>query len=411
MNITTKSLYISYNALSEPVVQSQVIPYLKGLSRKGIKFYLLTFEKNRMTAKDKENARIAFKKKFSADLAPEWFSLYYHKNPSLPATFFDITVGFFYCIYLAVRNKIGIIHSRAIVSALIGYPVAKIMRKKFIFDTRGIDSEEYVDAGLWKRGSLLHSLAGFLEDILIKASDYVIVLTEKFYGILKEKYNGKNIKFAVIPCAVDTYKFKIIDSKDSLPAEKFGLENKFIITYAGSLGTWYMLKEMVDFFKIALTFIKNAHFLILTQTDKKYVAELVMSKGLVKECFTIITVPHDSVPFYLSMSDAGIFFIKPVFSKLSSSPVKFGEYLSSGLPVVINSKIGDTDNITLANRVGVVVDDFRESAYKKSVYELIELLKDPGLKNRCRETAEKNLSLSAAVDKYYEIYKELEKEK
>ena len=47
-NKTIKALYISYNAITEPIVQSQVIPYLRELSKKGIKFYLLTFEKKKL---------------------------------------------------------------------------------------------------------------------------------------------------------------------------------------------------------------------------------------------------------------------------------------------------------------------------------------------------------------------------
>lgn len=40
-------IYISYNGATEPVSQSQVIPYLKALSRTGYSFDLVTFEKKR----------------------------------------------------------------------------------------------------------------------------------------------------------------------------------------------------------------------------------------------------------------------------------------------------------------------------------------------------------------------------
>lgn len=38
-------LYISYNGMLDPLGQSQVIPYLKELSRAGIQFTLLSFER------------------------------------------------------------------------------------------------------------------------------------------------------------------------------------------------------------------------------------------------------------------------------------------------------------------------------------------------------------------------------
>ena len=40
-------LYISYNGLLEPILSSQVIPYLRNLSRDGFRFVLLTFEKRK----------------------------------------------------------------------------------------------------------------------------------------------------------------------------------------------------------------------------------------------------------------------------------------------------------------------------------------------------------------------------
>jgi hypothetical protein len=38
-------LYISYNGMLDPLGQSQVIPYLKELSRAGVQFTLLSFER------------------------------------------------------------------------------------------------------------------------------------------------------------------------------------------------------------------------------------------------------------------------------------------------------------------------------------------------------------------------------
>ena len=398
-----KSLYISYNAITEPIVQSQVIPYLRELSKKGIEFYLLTFEKKRMDGKERRRIREELKKEWNLN----WFSLNYHKKPTATATLFDIVMGCLYGGYLTLKNRIKIIHARAVVAALMGYPVARFCFKKFIFDKRGVDSEEYVDAGLWKRKGFKHKAVGFLEAVLTKFSDHVVVLTEKFLKISKERYAGKKIRFSAIPCAVDMDRFKRQNSKDNALAEKLGIRDKFVITYVGSLGTWYMFPEMVDFFQIAAKHIKNAHFLILTNTDKNYAIDIMKKRGLDSRYVTIDSVKYQAVPDYLSVCDCGIFFIKPVFSKLSSSPIKFGEYLASGLPVIINSDIGDTEEIVKDNKLGIVVRNFDESGYGNALTGLMNLLKDEKLANRCRSAATKHLSLDAAVEKYNDIYKKL----
>ncbi len=40
-----KILFISYDGMTDPLGQSQVIPYLQGLSKKGFHFFLLSCEK------------------------------------------------------------------------------------------------------------------------------------------------------------------------------------------------------------------------------------------------------------------------------------------------------------------------------------------------------------------------------
>lgn len=403
---TVKALYISYNAITEPIVRSQVIPYLKGLSKEGIKFYLLTFEKNRVSANEKRRVLAFLKEEFKDTLSPEWIFLYYHKKPAVPATLFDVACGIFLSGYIILKKGINIVHARAIIGALMGYPAARLLSRKFIFDTRGVDSEEYVDAGSWKRGGLTHRVVGFLEDALVRSSDHVVVLTKRFLEILEKRHPERNIKFSVVPCAVDTGRFRVT-TKDTRVLDGLKAEQRFILVYSGSLGTWYMLKEMLDFFKVARQCIKNVHFLILTQTDRGYVQNSIKAKGIETESFTVDTISYKAMPDYLSVCSAGIFFIKPVFSKLSSSPVKFGEYLASGLPVVINRGIGDTEVTVRGNNVGVVVEKFDEPSYHEAVAGLTSLMKDTYLAERCRSCAEKYLSLDSAVNEYTRIYQNL----
>jgi len=402
-----RSLYISYNAITEPIVQSQVIPYLRGLAKKGVKFYLLTFEKRKMGIDEEKELLGMLKEEFREGPDLEWLRLRYHKKPVVPATVFDIVTGFLYAAYIIVIHKIDVIHARAIVGALVGFPAAKILSRKIIFDTRGIDSEEYVDAGLWKKGGFRHRLVGFFEGILTRYSDRVIVLTNAFSDILRKKYPGSEKKFTVIPCAVDTERFKSSGKKNSRISGRLGVADKFVVTYAGSLGTWYMLSEMIEFFKVMLKIVGNAHFLLLTQTDRNYAARVMKDHGLNMDMVTIDTISHYSMADYLSFSDAGLFFIKPVFSKISSSPVKFAEYLACGLPVIINSGIGDTEEIVRSNRVGLVVDDFSETSYERAAEGLQALKADTALASRCRSLAEKDLSLESAVNKYNALYEEL----
>src|SRR5919108_2368443 len=82
------SLYISYLALSDPLVETQVVAYLEGLAHLGHRIHLLTFETRRLKRADHDAtaARLARR-------GIMWHSLRYHKRPSLPVTAYDTVRG------------------------------------------------------------------------------------------------------------------------------------------------------------------------------------------------------------------------------------------------------------------------------------------------------------------------------
>src|SRR6266849_4564180 len=104
MTLTNRRvLYISYNGMLDPLGQSQVIPYLKELSREGVRFTLLSFEGPKAYGRE----GIERSEKLRAELASsqiDWHWLRYHKRPSLPATSYDVLAGIRYGDRL-VRSK------------------------------------------------------------------------------------------------------------------------------------------------------------------------------------------------------------------------------------------------------------------------------------------------------------------
>ena len=394
-----KILFISYNGALEPLIQSQGIPYLKGLSNKGVKCFLLSFEK-RIEGADK------LKKELN-EYEIKWYRLKYHKSPSLPATAFDIMAGILAGLYIVISKKIDIIHSRATVPAVMGYVIAKFTGKKFIFDVRGLMAEEYADGGMWKRNSFLYNVTSWIEKKLLKKADSLIVLTENIKEyLINDNMRKRNI--TVVPCCVDIKKFNKESDLTGILREKYKLSGKFVFLYIGSVVTWYLLEEMIDFFIVAKSIINNAHFLILTHVDKDMVIVTCMRKNISPDDITIDSAEFNNMPSCIKLADVGIFFIKPCFSKRSSCPTKFAEYLACGLPLVINAGIGDTDKIVRDRNLGVVIDKFNKESYLLHTHKLLELMKEGKIvSDRCRKVAEEEFSLDMGVSRYFDIYRRL----
>jgi glycosyltransferase involved in cell wall biosynthesis len=105
------------------------------------------------------------------------------------------------------------------------------------------------------------------------------------------------------------------------------------------------------------------------------------------------------------MGDFGVIFRDDRIRSKVCAPIKLGEYLASGLPVLCMNQIGDTDEIVSEYKVGIVIEDEKEIQNK--LKEIIELKNDPEIRLRCRKAAEEKLSLSLSSQKYYDVYKQM----
>ena len=109
----------------------------------------------------------------------------------------------------------------------------------------------------------------------------------------------------------------------------------------------------------------------------------------------------------IAKMDAGIFFIKPAWSKRASSPTRLGEFLASGKPVLTNSKIGDVEEDVMQTRTGVVISDWQQDALTLAIQRLVSIAREPGIAERCRSAAEERFSLQRGIAAYAAIYSSL----
>lgn len=373
-----RTLYISYFGLGEPLVQSQVLPYLRELVRGGIVPHLLTFEARRPSHAEGEQERSALLQQ-----GVHWHWLRYHKTPSLPATVLDILAGALFAAWLARREKIAVLHARAhfaLAMALLARPVSG---SQLLFDLRGLVADEYVDAGIWTNGSWTFRAVKALERRGLETADGIVVLTEKLRALLVERGHAAADKIEVIPCCTDTSRFAAPTHKVSRGTQG----QRFVVVYAGSVSGLYLLDEMVGFFKAMRELRPNAFLKILTGVPPQETYARLLRLGLTNDDCCVGAAAPTEVPRHLAEAQVGISFRKPTFSQIGASPTKIPEYLAAGIPVISNAGIGDSDAMIDEDRVGVVVTSLHALAYREAAHRLDDLLLDPGLQDRCRRTA------------------------
>jgi len=405
-----KTLYLCYFGLREPLVQTQVLPYLRELVGDGIEVSLLTFEPE--IKRNWSRAQIEAEQSRLAAEGLSWYCLPYHKRPSLPATLYDVARGALLAARLVRREGVQVLHARGHVPALMAALVKAMVGGRMIFDIRGFMPEEYTDAGVWPENGRLYRGVKRVEGYLMASSDAFVVLTEKarqilFPGFEKSDPQGRPIE--VIPCCVDPARFRAAGeiSRDEL-RDELKLAGRRVIVYVGSFGGWYMTDEMTQFLALARERDPRTFALILTQSPPEPVRERLRGLGLKDDDFFVGKVETADVPRYLKAADASISFIKACYSKLSSSPTKIAEYLASGLPVVCNTGVGDLDELLNTDRVGVVINEFTREAYVAALSELDQLSKDPTLNARCHTSASERFNMETVGGfRYRRLYRRL----
>lgn len=386
--INMRTLYICYFGLREPLVQTQVLPYLRQLVLAGIKVNLLTFEPQ---LQDKWSSdELADQRTHLMNEGIKWFSLPYHKSPSLPATVYDILNGARFARCLMRSAGLDIIHARSHVSAAMGALAIRGTQVRLLFDIRGFLPEEYTDSGLWPPGGYLYRLTKAVETRLLGAADGFVVLTEKARQILfpESTQPASTRPVEVIPCCVDLNHFRgrDVSLRDEM-RHNLGVADRRVVVYVGSLDGWYLTDEMADLLAVMHQQDRRVFSLILTQSPSTMIISRLKERGIGEENYKICKISPAEMPSYLNAADVAVSFIKPCFSKLSSSPTKIAEYLAAGLPVICNAGIGDLDELIETDRVGVLLRDFNEQSYMRALDELRDLERDVALPARCRSSA------------------------
>lgn len=362
-------LYLSYDGMTDPLGQSQVLPYLIGLSGEAT-FHLISFEKpNRFSEHGAMIQALCDKHHIT------WHPLLYTKRPPVLSTIYDIYKLFRLAKKLDATHRFNLIHCRSYITALVGLSFKRKRNKKFIFDMRGFWADERVDGGIWKLNNPIYKRVYTYfkkkERQFLAESDTVVSLTEngKKELLSWDVPNLNPSKIVVIPCAADYELFDVVtDKKRSDAKHKLGFPtNTQVVSYLGSLGTWYLLDEMLLFFRAFKQKYPDSKFLILTGDDPNLVLNLLPKYELTPDDVVITFAKRAEITSFVHASDLSLIFIKPSYSKISSSPTKMGELLAMGIPVICNDGVGDVSLIMEQIHVGHCLSNLHSEEITKCI--------------------------------------------
>jgi glycosyltransferase involved in cell wall biosynthesis len=400
------TLFISYDGLTDSLGQAQILPYLIGLSLKGHSISILSCEK---PENFKKNKRVVQQKCTTANI--QWDYIEYNNSIPVLSSFLTVRKLKAKAVVIAKRDQIQVVHCRSIIPAMVGESVKKKLAVKLIFDIRGFWADERVDGKIWNLKNpvyqFLYNYFKAKEKYLFQQADCIVTLTENAKEYIVKEFQTKN-NFLVVPCCVDFDHFdpsKIEQIEIEELRKLIGIPEKdYVLTYVGSLGTRYMLLEMLSFFKVLKGKKPQASFLFVSKSDTSEIEIICNQIGLDFNSIHITSCEYSQIPTYISIGNASVFFIVTSFSGKAVSPTKQAEVLSLGLPIVANSGLGDTDIILEKTESGIILKEFNDEEYDRMIKELFKIKKN---KSEIRKSAKQFFTLESGIEKYDAVYKKL----
>jgi glycosyltransferase involved in cell wall biosynthesis len=391
----TPTLYLTRNGLLEPLGQSQVFGYLRGLSQDHA-ITLITYEKSEDHA---DTARMALAREACAAHNIRWLPQEFRPRPKIIAPALSMA-RMSWLVWREVRGgRVRLIHARSYIPAAVSLLVHRLTGVPFIFDMRALWPEELITAERLKRGSILHRAIMAMERACLRDAAAVVSLTHAAAAHLKREYPAEldGQRIAVIPTCAD------LDRFTPAPTKRIGS------TVHGCIGTilsgWFRTDWLAAWLSTVAMDNPNARFDIVTRDDANRVREALDPKGALGNRLSIGPRPTEEMPDAVRNHDLSVmFYAGGEVSELGRSPTRMAEVLGCGLPVVANKGVGDVADIVRQNKVGVIVDGPDPAQMRAALDELKVLMQDPDLPGRCRATAEAVFSLEAGTEAYRGVY-------
>jgi hypothetical protein len=253
-------------------------------------------------------------------------------------------------------KKPDIIIGRSVIATQLALMVKKRgIVKKVVYDGRGAIAAEWKEYGVIKDTGMLNEIFE-LEKEAVLESDLQIAVSEKLVEHWRHAFNYLNKTHVIIPCTLNKVFMETVISNEAMNTSRSGLglsATDIVFVYAGSVAGWQSFELLYTFIAPIL---KQANSKILFLADKdvniaklesEFPGKVICRKVRAKE-----------VPQYLLAGDYGLLIRERSVTNKVASPVKFAEYLSCGLQVIISEELGDYSEFVQKSDCGKIYTEF-----------------------------------------------------
>ncbi len=226
------------------------------------------------------------------------------------------------------------------------------MNDRVVYDGRGAIWAEAKEFNVYGSALTVEEVKKLEQQAILK-SDWLISVSQKLVEYWSEYYDYHGSNYSVIPCS-----FKKNGTTESLNVltELEWSKEDLIFVYAGSNDGWQGMRQLKALFTHLLNLGKNTRLLLLMKNED---LSNELSKSFPNQVARVWLKP-ELVSSYLAVGDYGILIRPENITNQVASPVKFAEYLSVGLKVLISSGVGDYSEFVRKHNVGHQINNLSD---------------------------------------------------
>jgi glycosyltransferase involved in cell wall biosynthesis len=393
-------LFVTWDGPQTNYLQGLFLPIFKLLSDKGYNFSVLQF-----TWGDED--KLENNHSLCSQLDINYKSVNVLRKPNVAiGSVLSAVLGKNHILRMVKKYNIDVVMPRSTLPALSTMLAMKSGKFKSIFDADGLPLDERVDFANTDPTSLVHRIMRDIEQQMVIRAGAIVTRSRIATEILQHRAGSGTCpdKFFEVANGRSQLLFNAGNTQERLRIRgKLGIENNApLIVYAGSLGPQYCIDEMLLFYRRVKATIPSTMLLVLSGEHSLF--QTIAGKD---SSIHYKTVNAEEVPKYLACSDVGLAIRDQSFSMQGVAPIKLGEYLMCGIPVIASKGIGDTSMLT--KQTGYLLEDnSKESITIAADTFVINYLNNFYNRDNINAIGTERFSLQSTVIKYHKALSSLQ---
>ena len=250
-------------------------------------------------------------------------------------------------------------------------------------------------------GQLAYNYLNKIEIDALSKSNHIVSITDDFIPILKQ-WNIDTNKISIIPNWGPIEQIPVLPRKNQF-SDLHGLNEKFIISYSGTLGKKQDIQLIAD---TATKLENDKEILFVVATDQRGLNLLNKKIGdkVLPNLLRLPLQPSDLYPYLLASSDVSLVTLEASAGKYSVPSKLWSSYCAQKASIVAVDKRNLCARITNINRTGIVVSP---GSVDECITGIMNLKNDQSLRinmgKNARRYAEEHFPISQIADAFETI--------